>query len=745
MSKLGFEPTPSTHLPRPRLGFSWIAAAVAAALAGCGSDDGGSAAPPPTTLKGTVAVGAALPGATVTVQDADAATADVTATAAADGSYSIDVSALKAPLLLRASGTLNGEPVSVVAVVPELSGNAANTANVTSLTHAVAALIAPGGDLNALNSAQTIGQIRPQSVVDASALVVNTLKSNPAFASLLPANFDPTKTGFSANGAGVDAVLDQVQVEAGGGVVTLTNLTAASAEGSAPPAPVQLTPQQVATPNQAPQLPPSEAPSNLPSSAEMLAIAKKLETCLALPLEQRVTLDADKQATAVSSACSYGVADWKSGGGGWVERMGNDVLRYAANSGTKVGQPTIATVLAPPNHSGSSFQHPYCNTQTCVVMYTPTVSASGKPGGGFWQLAKVAGRWEFVGDQLPYAMGVEQRLNRRVAVNTALAAANPGNYFLQDRLESVIRLSFNLDASVADTSHIRAVVWKGPGLPAAGVVTHRSQRCGTDDRLVITNQEGVLTVNNSSVIQFWNNGGGIDFMIDSARLDGSVLIMPAPTSNWAGTAQPANQDYRGAAFSGQIPAWSTYTAEIYSFANTGNTPDEVITLRSATPFEPAATGAAKQWPALAQGIVDDYLKPGGAKAGSLPTLEHTLQWSNPGAGYVNFGYLFSQNREQAANNQGETSANYWKRGNLFFRPSTWGDASAPGYEWAANLTGTALSPSTANAGSNPNPRCGGDEVLPLDGDASRSSYREIGLQVRGVDRKLYQQIQFWSN
>ena len=745
MSKHGFEPNQTPQQPRRRIGSSLMAAAVAASLAGCGSDDGGSAAPAPTTLKGTVAVGAALPGASIAVQDADASTADVTATAAADGSYRIDVSSLKAPLLLRASGTLNGEPVSVVAVVPELSGNAANTANVTSLTHAVAALIAPGGDLNGLNTAQAIAGIHPKTVVDASTLVVNTLKSNPAFASLLGANFDPLKTAFAADGSGVDAVLDQVQVAAGGGGVSITNLSAPSSEAAAPPEPVQLTPQQVATPNQAPQLPASEPAANLPSSTEMLAIARKLETCLALPLEQRVTLDAAKQAIAVSATCTYGVADWKSGGGGWVERMGNDVFRYAANTGAKVGQPTIAAVLAPPKHSGSTFQHPYCNTQTCVVMYTPTVSASGKPGGGFWQLAKVAGKWEFVGNQLPYAMGVEQRLNRKVAVNTALAAANPTNYFLQDRLESIIRVSFNMDASAADTSHIRAVVWKGPGLPAAGVVTHRSQRCGTDDRMVITNQEGVLTVNNSSTIQFWNNGGGIDFYADAARLDGSALAMPTPSANWAANAAPSNQDYRGSAFGGQIPAWSTYSAEIYTFANTGSTPDEVIMVRNATPFEPAAAGAAKRWPTLAQGVVDDYLKPGGAKSGSLATLEHTLQWSNPAAGYVTLGYLFSQNRMQATNSQGESSANYWKRSNLFFRLGAWGDASAPGYEWAANLTGTALSPSTANAGTNPNPRCGGDEVLPLDGDASRSSYREIGLQVRGLDRKLYHQIQFWSN
>ncbi len=726
-----------------------LAAAVAAAVSGCGSDsDGGSTTPTPTptTIAGTVAVGAAVPGATITIKDADAGTADLTASADANGKYSIDVSALKAPLLLSASGTLNGEPVSVVAVVPTLAGNDANTANVTSLTNAVAALIAPGGDLNALATPTAIAAVNAQTVVDASTLVVNTLKSNPAFADLLGANFDPLTTAFTANGSGIDSVLDQVQVQVGSSGVSIANLTAPVSDSGAPPEPVQLTQAQVATPTQAPSLPASEPASNLPSVADMTAIAKKFEACLALPLEQRVTMDASKEVTAVvSDTCRFGVANWKSDGGGWVERMGNGIFRYAANTGLKVGQPTVATVLAPPNDSGTTFQHPYCNTVTCVIMYVPMTTASGKAGGGFFTLAKVGDSWEFVGNQLPYAMGVEQRLNRLVAVNTTLAAANPSNYFLQDRTEATVRLTFNPDASLADTSKVRAVVWKGPGLPAAGVVTHRSQRCGTDDRFPITNQEGVLTVNNSPSIQFWNNGGGTDFKVDAATLGGAALAMPAPSTDWATHPSPSNQDYRSAPFTGSIPAWSVYTAEIYYFSNTGTTPDEVVKVRNGTPYERAAVGATKNWPVLAQATIDSYLKPTGANAASLSTLAHTLDWTNPTDGYVNFGYLFSQNRITATNSQNETSSNFWKRGNLFFRIGAAGDSSAPGYEWAPNRSGTELSSSTANAGTNPNPRCGGDEVLPLDGDASRSSYREIGLQVRDTSRKLSQLIHFWSN
>lgn len=729
-----------------------VATASALVLQACGSDSDGDTKPPTqaTTIEGTVAVGAAVPNASVTVRDADGATADVGGTADARGAYSLDVSSLTPPLVVEASGTLNGEPVKVMAVVPTLAANADNTANVTSLTNAVAALIAPGGDLNALASPATIAAVTSASVADASALVVNTLKSNPEFAALLGAGFDPLKTPFSANGTGIDSVLDQLAVKVGSGGVSIANLTAPLDDSGTPPEPVQLTQAQVAAPAQAPTLPASEPPSNLPSVADMTGIAKKFESCLALPLEQRVTMDANKEVTAVSAACTFGVANWKSDGGGWVERMGNGTFRHTANTGLKVGQPIVATVLAPPNYSGTTFQHPYCNTQTCVIMYVPMTTASGKAGGGFFTLAKVAGQWEFVGNQLPYAMGVEQRLNRLVAVNTALAAANPSNYFLQDRMESTIRLSFNPDASLANTANVRAVVWKGPGLPAAGVVTHRSQRCGTDDRFPITNQEGNLMRNaSSSTLAWYNNGGGTDFTISAAMLDGSPLGMPAPQSNWT------NANFRSSPYTGTIPAWSVYTAEIHYFSNSGTTPDEVVMVRNSTPFEVAAAGSGKNWPTLAQSTIDAYLKPSGTGAGSLTTLlPNVLDWTNPaGGGYVNFGYLFSQNRITATNSQNETSQNYWKRGSLWFRIGAAGDSSAPAYEWAPNRSGTELATVTppgfnttvADANDNPNPRCTGDEVLPLDADASRSSYREIGLQVRDSSRKLNQLVHFWSN
>ena len=101
----------NSTLSKARLCTFALSALAAAALVACGgsssdADDNGG---PTTTLSGVVASGAPLGGASVRVIDSDAATTDPAAvTAAADGSYTIDVSGLKAPFAVVATGTLDG-------------------------------------------------------------------------------------------------------------------------------------------------------------------------------------------------------------------------------------------------------------------------------------------------------------------------------------------------------------------------------------------------------------------------------------------------------------------------------------------------------------------------------------------------------------------------------------------------------------------------------------------------------------
>ena len=99
-------------------------ASAALLLVACGGSDNNVAPPPPpapTVLSGVVASGAPLSLATITVFDSDAATVDPAAvTTDASGHYSIDVTGLKAPLVVKASATVDGSPVVLVAVVPPM-------------------------------------------------------------------------------------------------------------------------------------------------------------------------------------------------------------------------------------------------------------------------------------------------------------------------------------------------------------------------------------------------------------------------------------------------------------------------------------------------------------------------------------------------------------------------------------------------------------------------------------------------
>ena len=64
------------------------------------------------------------------------------------------------------------------------------------------------------------------NVSNASQLVVNTLRTDPATNTALGANFDPLSTAFTANSTGIDAVLDSLEVTTDASGVTITNLAA---------------------------------------------------------------------------------------------------------------------------------------------------------------------------------------------------------------------------------------------------------------------------------------------------------------------------------------------------------------------------------------------------------------------------------------------------------------------------------------------------------------------------------------
>lgn len=700
--------------------------------------------PAPTNLKGVVAVGAAIVGATIVIKDSDAVTADVTAITAADGSYSVDVSSLKAPLVLSATGVLNGDPVSIVAVVPSLASNADNTANVTSITNAIAVLLAPSGNAAALNTPAVLAAVTPSQVNSKTTLIVETLRSDPETSTALGANFNPLTTAFTANGLGIDSVLDRLEIVANSAGVSITNL-AAPATNDGQNTTVSIT----STTATAPVLAASVATSTIPTAAEMQVLAKKFETCFALPVTQRVTLDSANNVTAVSTACNFAPSSYKSNGRTWQQDTGQFTLTRDYVTNSKAGTPNISLVLPAPNTpAGNQFQHPFCNTATCVVMNIPFVSASGKPWSSNWLIAKVAGVWNYVGNQRPYRLQIENRLYKKTELNPNSQFATAANaYFYTDRYEAVLRPTFDL--TVGDTAKVRAVRWTGPGLPTAGLVQHRSQACTTDDRMAITNQEGLLHIaGNPATQQTWTNNTNIDYHLSAAKLDGTPLARPVPTATWATSASSANSSYAPTALTTTIAAWALYKAEIFYFANTGTSADEIIYVRADTPYEPASVGPSKQWSALNSSFIDNYLRPTGANQGVISTLGQSMGWMNPAAGYVGSAYLFSSNALTATNSENET-ASYLKRSRIEFGVDALGNTSANAREFASPASGTSLSNVTSSNGNNPNPRCGNanlPEILISPTPPSTITtygYREVGLIFRGSDRKVYSDITIW--
>ncbi len=202
------------RLPRPSPIRPFAVAAggalIAAALAGCG---GGAdymttpAAPASTTLAGTIAVGAPMLNATISVKDAKGVV--VSAAVGADGSYSgLSLAGLVAPFSLQACGFVDGNYGCFYAVVGQ-----PGTGNVTPLTNATVAL-ALGSDPGALFA---VGGAPAPS---AAALDTQSGKLRTALADLLAkagvgAGADFATTPFDADRTGMDKILDAVKVSTG--------------------------------------------------------------------------------------------------------------------------------------------------------------------------------------------------------------------------------------------------------------------------------------------------------------------------------------------------------------------------------------------------------------------------------------------------------------------------------------------------------------------------------------------------
>lgn len=183
-----------------------------AVLCACGGGGGSSGTnnpsvsqTSPTTISGTAAGGAPMLG-TVVIKHAQGETAPVTIQA--DGGYSVDVSGLTGPFIVKAMGTVGGQKTVYYSVAT--ASDVGATVNVTPLSSLITGNLA-GGLPEELYAGGNTAAITSNAISTAVANVQTQLA--PVMQSLgINATFDPLHSGFTANGQGFDAALDVVKV-----------------------------------------------------------------------------------------------------------------------------------------------------------------------------------------------------------------------------------------------------------------------------------------------------------------------------------------------------------------------------------------------------------------------------------------------------------------------------------------------------------------------------------------------------
>jgi len=191
------------------------ALAVVLSLGACLGD--GSSGAASTTLSGTVAIGAPLTGATVTVIGANGVTVTTT-TDATTGRYSVSGS-FTYPAMLRATKTTT---------TLYSAATATGTANITTLTNtALIVNTALGNNLDTLFAAWAANAaLLTQANMQTAQAIVNA-NLPPALwtsAGLTATTYDFLTTAFNANGVGIDALLDGLTFtfNYGAGTFTIT-------------------------------------------------------------------------------------------------------------------------------------------------------------------------------------------------------------------------------------------------------------------------------------------------------------------------------------------------------------------------------------------------------------------------------------------------------------------------------------------------------------------------------------------
>ena len=180
------------------------------AACGGGGGGGGSSATADYQIEGVAATGAAMVGATISVEDSKGKSYNCVNKTGTDGKYSCTVSGSAVPPFLLKAQIGTDDSTALNSVVIEATAGKTATAHITPLSNALLQI-----DLAYLNADSTTPAQAIQRVKDRKKQITDALSNVITEAGLTSASFDfLTDSSFAANtGAGMDRLLDNISVK----------------------------------------------------------------------------------------------------------------------------------------------------------------------------------------------------------------------------------------------------------------------------------------------------------------------------------------------------------------------------------------------------------------------------------------------------------------------------------------------------------------------------------------------------
>jgi hypothetical protein len=532
------------------------------------------------TISGIVAGTGPIANAAIAATDSTGITAS--ATAAADGSYSVNASGMTAPVFLLATDPagIDGPAVSVAAT---LSTSGSTTVNITPLTTAIVALLTNSGYVFG-NNANVIGSgATPTAVASAVALLNQALSPILTANGLSVSSNNPITSPLVTNDTGNDAVasaLNLLPYSLGLQLVATANPAQTFVLNNAATAP--------ATPLSAPPV----------ASSYLDFMQVELQKCLAVALANRAT----------DPTCG-GIVDkaFLANGYTTMETAYPD-FALATSVGAVVARPkTLEFFIDTAGYQVALVRFKYTLTdgtlgRIITVMRevpngtTPVTLPDG-----------TVASWNFYGNQGNYDASVVSRANR----DTFLDGADVSYYAFGP--------AFIFNPSGPNAASVNAVNVTGPGLPGGGLWLFRSSACGTANYMTISGSvhTGPPTGGTQTLITSTTTG----YKWSWAPVDKLKIFNPPTNQQWAATQVDATT----------IPFASIYTFQLYDVS--GN-PIANFTRRNVSPAVDATYAQVGNWPTLSPAVASAFLLP----SGSLSAAQTSVQvgWTNPPLGLPPF-------------------------------------------------------------------------------------------------------------